>query len=1419
MADFDLSARITADASGLVAAGAQGEKAIDGIADASRRASTASEQLDKATASAGDAAGRASGRIGTHVDAILGTATASDKAATSTRSLGEAVVDAAGKQASAGTTTSAAKERVAAATAKLEIAETRAAAASAGEELALRKLAATASGTADEQIRATQGLLNATARRQAADEAMVRAQGAVTKAGEEAAGVHTKVAESSGVASTAQIVLESAIRKTADQYAAGAPLGTIFAEHIGTVAEVLQLYALSAKRGQDATKAVGEAQKDAGADVAGLGATVVEGADKFTGFKGVIGAAAEFLSGPWGIAVSIAAAVLPSLISGLLETESAADRAKAAEDALARTQEDLADAIDKTNGKLAEQNRLRAQAGNIAAPVSIAEGYGSIKGNIDEGFKAARSTLSSFGQSRAGPTGVGLDLSRILADAGTRFGVLTSEVNKLAIASGDPKIVKLAGTLNEQYSAGTRTLGTIRQLTGANRDVATALAGGTVVTKESVDQSIKLATAHDGVTRAQARLAGSTAALNALFDKPSSAARDAEIAKAKASVVADTNAVTAAQEAAKKKPKPKSTAPLEEFGLSAADKIANIVGSYDDAPKVLDQTNAKVRELDRLVEQLGRRKPPNFQDLIDKAKAAETTVRNGLIVAVAQAFEVPKTASEKAAVAVRSLDLVIDDLGKRQPPGFENLIATARTAQGVIVDSLQRPYRDFITDQARSLEVQRLATAGFTDQADALKQIQQLERAGAVLTAQQKDAILATVEAMRFEQRQLEIRNELNAKYVDGLGAIKAATLDASQAFVRGDLGQFLKTPGKLLDAFQTVKGDELFDKLFSGAFRDLKDQVEGVSPVKDASQRMGAAVDDVTAATKASKDAYASLTPGLGSATSALSSFTTALGSAAAGVSGGGAAALLAHGNGAPSAVQLPGAATADTSGDVVVTGRRAAASTSDPLARLALPSLASDPRITAALGAKPLNATSLFENALSKVGTSVAKAFTNRDAAESIGKSIGKYSGLALQGAATGSIVAGVGKALGVNVSASGAQIGGAIGGVLGGIKGIASALGPFGAALSPVLGVVGGLIGGLFSSPKSGGATITSAGVTGTVGTDKSGQQAGQTAGSAIITNVRQIAGQLGGSLGNFGTITIGSYGDKFRVNDHGTNLKSNNDVEQFNTIEEAQAFALKQAIAKGAVTGLSDAVSAALRSSSDVQGALQEALGVKALEYDLLGAQGAVKKTFDVEATAAKERLRLAQAYGLSIVAVTKLNEEKRADLIESTLKTRIGSLQDFLTSLQTGDLFEGSAADRRTALQTQIAAAQADAEAGKDGAADKLAQLEQQLVTTSKDAYGTAGGEYTSDRSAALDAVQRVINMETDRVNTAAGITQAQTDAINQGNTLTGETNDLLAQIVANMSGGSANKNYTNEAMFNDAPDYTSLLRSKTGEYI
>ncbi|MBY0339930.1 MAG: hypothetical protein K2Q19_02110, partial [Rhodocyclaceae bacterium] len=134
-------------------------------------------------------------------------------------------------------------------------------------------------------------------------------------------------------------------------------------------------------------------------------------------------------------------------------------------------------------------------------------------------------------------------------------------------------------------------------------------------------------------------------------------------------------------------------------------------------------------------------------------------------------------------------------------------------------------------------------------------------------------------------------------------------------------------------------------------------------------------------------------------------------------------------------------------------------------------------------------------------------------------------------------------------------------------------------------------------------------------------------------------------------------------------------------------------------------------------------------------------------------------------------------------------------------------------------------AQADQAAGVEGAGAKLAQLYQQLIGSSRDAYGTSGPEYAADRQRAVSGAEAAIKAEQDRLNRAAEQQQAAVAAaersaslLDEGNSLAAIANGKLDTLIGLMERGQGDLSRitTNSGDFGnwwDAPQFGLTVRN------
>ena len=399
-------------------------------------------------------------------------------------------------------------------------------------------------------------------------------------------------------------------------------------------------------------------------------------------------------------------------------------------------------------------------------------------------------------------------------------------------------------------------------------------------------------------------------------------------------------------------------------------------------------------------------------------------------------------------------------------------------------------------------------------------------------------------------------------------------------------------------------------------------------------------------------------------------------------------------------------------------------------------------------------------------------------------------------LQAASTG-IAAGQ-AAFGRRGAASDA--GGALGGIVGGIAGeafkgaitgvaskafgkaIGSALGTAVPVVGQVLGgIIGNAIGGLFGGgAKSANAMVSGTGV-GLKGSDTANYGAASDLGSAVFKGLQEIAGALDGKLGQF-FVSIGLRDGEIRVNPNTNSLRGRDGGIGFGDDQaKAIAFALRDAIADGAITGIRESTARLLK-GGDVEAQLQKALSFenvfKALKeatdpagaaLDKLNAEfEKLKAIFDEAGASAEERGQLDQLYAKrkadldAQFAKTDETAGKRREL-EIALMAALGDASGALAAARADELAQLDPTLR--ALQEQVWAAQLSnerreleirlMEAQGDASGALAARREIELAATDASLRGTlsaiwaaedaaaAQGQLAQAQAAAADTARRI----------------------------------------------------------------------------
>ncbi|MFI8666881.1 hypothetical protein ACIGGE_10640 [Qipengyuania sp. NPDC077410] len=389
---------------------------------------------------------------------------------------------------------------------------------------------------------------------------------------------------------------------------------------------------------------------------------------------------------------------------------------------------------------------------------------------------------------------------------------------------------------------------------------------------------------------------------------------------------------------------------------------------------------------------------------------------------------------------------------------------------------------------------------------------------------------------------------------------------------------------------------------------------------------------------------------------------------------------------------------------------------------------------------------------------------------------KGIGSVMGTLGAGAQMGSMVAGVGKAIWGKFSNTGAQVGGALGNIFG----------PIGSLVGSTLG---GIIGGLFKKTKYGTAVVTSNGVTAR-GRGQGNIDAAVESGNSITDTLARIADTLGGGVGSFGALSIGTYKDKWRVSTSGRTGKMKgkySDVTDFGKDgqEEAVRYALSVAIQRGAITGIRASTNRLLKAGGDIELQLEKALRFEGVFKELAALKDPVQAAISGVNDEFKELKKLFTEAGASAAEWADL-EEYRSLKMQELMKQETSTLRDILKELN-GEAGGASPLALLTRDMAEFAKYQTDIAAGKSIDQGEYSNLIGSILDNAS-IYGTNSVEYQNIldqlRGATEGAIENIENrFENDPT------TNAIMDGTNATLGAIGNTNDILSRMEELMRNG------------------------------
>lgn len=1035
--------------------------------------------------------------------------------------------------------------------------------------------------------------------------------------------------------------------------------------------------------------------------------------------KGKLAAFASFMGGPWGIALGIALPIIAILGTKLLEAGDASDTAKASTIDFTDTLVARTGAVDNFRAAIEQLNgSTRSLISTQALMIDSTLQYAQASmANIDQQIEQQKRALQQT-QANAPGTIENLFFGGTIANQRQQASIRASIAELQSARRGFEQSAQEARVALERRTA----IEAADPVAGQRAEIERQQAR---LTQQRLDSQRRMSGMIAPMSDNEQNISAAEfqrqySALErqkaALNDKPDKPNNRRSEAAARAVVRLNEQA--------------------ESYAERTADAIAKINDQWTEQPSRIQQANDATRKLNAIIREA--------QDKLEKK-----------------------------------------GLGKEQIAQLQGSITSAQAALASVAQGIQKPFRDMVEQSERQRDVQLLILQGREREAEVLARTQQLsDQIGTVTSAQRAEVERIVAEEERLNEL-LSRREDILGIYNQAIGGLRSSL---EELFSGGSAGNFFKS---IRQNARQLQGQLLTEQLFGGSLRELEKKLRQQTGMEGAVEVLERQTRGAGDQMQSAGQAAATFASSLNTAAAQIRNANTGITSAAA-VHAGIATGSMGTASGA-----------GVSNGEIVVRARTRVKGPEDGLAKAfdgTVVGLSPNEflRLMAEAQTNPLMSKLdeifglNFFRRLSQTASGTLYGFQtggpvgavlggiqglvrdlgnggkiNASWAETISKSLGA----GLEGAQTGQQVAAFGKMLGIKTSSTGGSIGGAIG-AMSGIPG------------GDIIGsIAGSLIGGVLKSSKRGTATVGavngSAEVTGTRGNSASRISAAKGLAGGALDALDQIIAALDGELGSFSG-SIGIRNKKFVVDPTGQGRTKGSGVQKFDSEADAQAALLRDLIADGAVKGISAAVQKALGSSPDVEKAMKEALAVQDVEQLLGGLTGQWAKAFREFEAQASERLRIARQYGFDVAALEARNAEDRLKLQQKLLTDQIGGLQDLITEMTSGSLFEGSAVDRRTAILAEIEKARAALAKGEEGAGDRLAQLYRDLNEVSKSVYGTTGG-FAQDRSNILDQARAAIAETNARIQQArGGGDPAVVSALD-------ENNDQNAQIIAALS--------------------------------
>jgi hypothetical protein len=419
-----------------------------------------------------------------------------------------------------------------------------------------------------------------------------------------------------------------------------------------------------------------------------------QAAGQMAGLGGSLGKVADFIIGPWGLAITGGLLLLGQLTKGLFDNSEASAQAAAALKSFQDRQSDIGNFIDATTGKIIEQNRNLVQNAILLRRAQIDENAGKIKEQGKDAFsKAGRAAVggtSSVLAAAFNGEDVQADPAILRVIRAANGDVARLDLGLQALAKRRPDLRNVVLGIS---NAAAQTILLARENQKLSKEVD-LLSGKTgtqaTVTSSLIEKQVALQTATTPLARARAQLA-LVQERAAAADKAGGAA----LAKYRVDLTAATMAVNAAETAQKSAADARRASRREDSAAAkdlreqqrAYEALVKSAKDYADGQLIEGDRIGKTAKDLRLMEDAARRAVAPTEELKRAIDKAATSREASYSRQAAQDFEANILKPLRDEIALRGLVGAARELAAL---GLEKEAFLAKNSGDGIVIAMQR---------------------------------------------------------------------------------------------------------------------------------------------------------------------------------------------------------------------------------------------------------------------------------------------------------------------------------------------------------------------------------------------------------------------------------------------------------------------------------------------------------------------------------------------------------------------------------------------------------------------------------------------------------------------------------------------------------------------------------------------------------